>query len=163
MQLSPSISPVWATLLVMVSSTSAAAVAIEKRTNYWVDSQSGDVATFGCDTTYSNIWGLCDQNGCNGEWEQLSQVNLPCIPVGGEDPSCAELEPEFFCRRVSGGYNGGWADRNGLLTAYFRTNYCYTDGNFFFVGDQGTPEWSAMRGDNGAWINIEFKIGIDNC
>ena len=128
---------------------------------YWVDSQSGSVAVGGCD--FSHIWDLCTDSGCPGKWEQLSRVNLPCIVVGEDSSSaCSDQEPEYFCRKVSGGYSG-WGPRNNMLDAYFAKNYCWNDGNFFFVGGLGTYEWTALRGSDGAWINIEFKIGINSC
>jgi len=129
--------------------------------SYWVDSQSGSTAVGNYD--FSHIWDICTDSSCPGTWEQLSQVNLPCIVIGeGADSFCSEQEPEFFCRRVSGGYSG-WGPQNNMLNAYFAKNYCWNDGDYFFVGGLGTYKWAALRGSDGAWIDIEFKVGINSC
>lgn len=160
-----SLTTTFALLSTLLALTSAAPANLSARATYWIDSTSGNTPIGDCSYTnyWSHIWDICTETGCPGTWESLGQINLPCIPIGGgENSGCAELEPEYFCRRVSGGYNG-WGARNGMLNAFFGFGYCWDDGNWAFVGGKATREWTALRGSDGGWINVEFKTGINGC
>ena len=50
-----------------------------------------------------------------------------------------------------------------MLDAYFAKPYCWNDLDDFFIGGLATFEWTALRGSDGAWINIEFKRGFGSC
>jgi hypothetical protein len=139
-------------LIIFISATHA--------TNYWVDSQSGSSPAVSCEDNVNSIWGACSSpTGCSGTWDQRSRVPQPCVPTPGSD-DCFEIQETFVCRRVSGAYHG-WEARSGLLHAYFAKSTCWFDLNWFFAGQKGTYEWTALRGDDGSWINIEFTTSSD--
>lgn len=50
-----------------------------------------------------------------------------------------------------------------MATRYtcFKGGPCWFDLKRFFYSQLGTHEWTALRGDDGSWINIEFAISLD--
>lgn len=122
-----------------------------------VSSQSGNSPIRYCDNAKS-IWHECSEFGCPGVWRQLSQLPQGCLQVGKE---CADVQPVYVCRKVSGSYRN-WDAKNAMLDAYFATNYCWFDLIWFFSGSWASYDWTALRGTKGGgWINIEFKTSSD--
>lgn len=123
-------------------------------TNYHIDSQYGNTAVANCENVNS-IWGECNDTHCSGAWENVQQLLKPCLP--GMPQVCTPGPRDYVCRRVSGGY-AGWDARNGMLDAYFKGGPCWFDLKWFFYSQLGTHEWTALRGDDGSWINMSLRL-----